>query len=141
MDELLKLLFFALFAGVGAFLGSYLKRKGENLATQEDIDKLVRQIRAVTEATKEIEAKISNDMWDRQKRWEMKREVVFGETKGVGLVMDKLPSLHSAYRSERESVEKGNPEWHGGISKAIAAFSEAANNLDHITPLVNLVCG
>jgi hypothetical protein len=31
----------ALGAGAGAYLGSYLKKKGENLATHEDIDKLL----------------------------------------------------------------------------------------------------
>jgi hypothetical protein len=43
MDELLKLGFLALFTGSGAFLGSYLKKKGENLATHEDINHLVEQ--------------------------------------------------------------------------------------------------
>ncbi|MGD0291317.1 MAG: hypothetical protein ABSC63_16915 [Candidatus Binataceae bacterium] len=43
----------------GAFFGSYLKKKGENLATHEDIDKLVTQVSAVTVATKQIEAKIT----------------------------------------------------------------------------------
>jgi hypothetical protein len=40
-------------AAAGAYLGSYLKKKGENLATKEDIAELTR-------ATKEIEAKISH---------------------------------------------------------------------------------
>jgi|SRR6266851_2457929 len=44
---------------VGAFFGSYLKKKGENLATHEDVDKLVAQMSAVTAATKQIEAKIT----------------------------------------------------------------------------------
>ena len=29
------------------------------------------QVEAVTTATKQAEARISNDVWDRQKRWEM----------------------------------------------------------------------
>jgi len=45
-------------AGIGAYLGAYLKKKGENLATHEDIGKLLDQVRAVTTITKEIEAKI-----------------------------------------------------------------------------------
>ncbi|MGO9272316.1 MAG: hypothetical protein ACLQOO_19160 [Terriglobia bacterium] len=44
---------------MGAYLGSYLKKKGENLATHEDIDKLVKQVSAVTAATRQIEAKIT----------------------------------------------------------------------------------
>jgi hypothetical protein len=45
-------------AGAGGYLGAYLKKKGENLATREDIDKLVAQVSAVTAATKQIEARI-----------------------------------------------------------------------------------
>ena len=67
----------------GSFLAEYLKRKGKNLATHEDIDKLVDQVRAVTRATKEIEAKISSDVWDRQKQWELKRDVLFMAAKRV----------------------------------------------------------
>lgn len=46
-------------SGVGAYIGAYLKKKGENLATHEDIDKLVTQVSAVTVATKNIEDRIS----------------------------------------------------------------------------------
>ena len=60
------------FFTIRAYLGSYLKKKGENLATHEDIDKLLAQVTAVTQATKEIEAKISVDVWERQKKWEIK---------------------------------------------------------------------
>ncbi|HVW10944.1 MAG TPA: hypothetical protein VHC90_20295 [Bryobacteraceae bacterium] len=37
-------------AGIGAYLASYFKKKGENLATHEDIGKLVDQMKAVTHA-------------------------------------------------------------------------------------------
>lgn len=37
----------ALMAGFGAYFGSYFKKKGENLATHEDIGKLVDQVRYV----------------------------------------------------------------------------------------------
>jgi hypothetical protein len=53
----------ALVAGVAAYLGSYLKKKGENLATHEDIDKLVSQVSAVTAATKQIESQIRSSCW------------------------------------------------------------------------------
>jgi flagellar motor protein MotB len=70
-------------AGLGAYLGSYLKKKGENLATQEDIRKL-------TQATKEIEAKISTETWDRQKRWELKRDILFEAAKRSSELDDAL---------------------------------------------------
>ena len=55
-------------AFVGSYLAGYLKKKGENLATHEDIDKLVEQVAAVTTASKKIEAQISDSVWNRQKR-------------------------------------------------------------------------
>ena len=39
-------------AFIGSYLGAYLKKKGENLATHEDVNKLVQQVQAVTSATR-----------------------------------------------------------------------------------------
>jgi hypothetical protein len=72
--------------GAGAYLGGYLKKKGENLATHEDINRLVDQVSAVTKATKEIEAKISNEVWERQTRWEVQK----------GAILDTLRDLAGA---------------------------------------------
>jgi hypothetical protein len=41
-------------AGVGAFLGSYLKKKGEDVAIRENFQEVLRQLKAQTEATEEI---------------------------------------------------------------------------------------
>jgi hypothetical protein len=46
-------------AGAGAFLGSYLKTKGEHLATKEDFNELLQQLKAQTKATEEIKGEIS----------------------------------------------------------------------------------
>jgi hypothetical protein len=54
----------ALVSGLGAYFGAYLKRKGENYATKEDVAE-------ITRITKEIEAKISDDTWARQRRWDL----------------------------------------------------------------------
>ena len=77
-------------AFIGSYLASYLKQKGKNFATHEDIDRVVEQVRAVTSATKEIEAKISGELWDKQKQWEMRREVLFSAAKQVGGLVDFL---------------------------------------------------
>ena len=66
----------AICAGGAAYFGAYLKKKGENLATHEDLNGLVKQVEAVTQTTKMIEYAISNDIWDRQKRWEMRRDTL-----------------------------------------------------------------
>ena len=85
----------------GAYFGAYLRQKGENLATHEDINKLVDQVRAVTQATKEIESKISNDVWDRQKRWEIKRDAVFEMVREMGSLEVALGDFISVYRASQ----------------------------------------
>ena len=97
MEPIALVLTFIL-AGAGAYLGSYLKKKGENLATQEDVDKLVSQMKAVTQATKDIEAKISTDVWDRQKRWELKRDALFDAVKELGGLETIVSTTISAYK-------------------------------------------
>ena len=68
---------------VGAFVSPYLTTKGKNLATHEDINGLVDQVKAVTMATKEIEAKVSSEVWDQQKRWETRKEILFDAVRHV----------------------------------------------------------
>jgi hypothetical protein len=86
--------------GAGAYVASYLKKKGENLATHEDIDKLVEQVRAVTTTTKEIEAKISGELWDKQRHWEAKRDSLLGTVKS-------LSSVDKHFSFLRETVDFG----------------------------------
>lgn len=66
----------ALIAAIAGYFGGYFKKKGENLATHDDIEDLVDQTRALTQTTKEIEAKIEDQVWDRQRHWEMKKEAL-----------------------------------------------------------------
>src|ERR1017187_3205456 len=102
----------AVLAGGGAYLGSYLKKKGENWATQEDIDKLVKQVAIVTQTTKEIEAKITNEVWERQRKWDLKREALFEAMKELATVLYTIGRLEAAYRIRNkyapDSIEQLN---------------------------------
>lgn len=51
----------------GAYFGGYLRKKGENLATHEDIRKLTDQVAAVTTTTEQIKTEISDAAWNRQR--------------------------------------------------------------------------
>jgi hypothetical protein len=131
----------ALISGFGAYFGAYLKKKGENVATHEDIDKLVDQVRAVTTTTKEIEAKISNDMWDRQKRWELKRDAIFEGAKKFSSAFDAFSRVHSVYNTDLKS---GNKDQQHRIEQRLEVgkdFNEAANRLEEAALLVGLACG
>jgi len=122
---------------LGAYLGAYLKKKGENLATHEDIDKLVDQVRAVTQATKEIEAKISSDVWTRQKQWEMKREVVFDAMKRVIQADNALLSYSMILKVDHTEDEA----WVQTVHDRLVKWLDAANALDESRILVTVVCG
>ena len=73
------------------FIGSYAAKKGENLATKQDIAQL-------TKIAEGIKAEISDKVWDRQKQWEMRRDVVFEMVRAHGELDGHAPnSLHSIH--------------------------------------------
>lgn len=96
-------------SGIGSYIGSYLKKKGENLATHDDLDKLVAQMQATTEATKAIETRIDDQIWNKQRQWEMKRDVLLGLARTISdfeqAVMDIGAKIerhgNSVYEAER----------------------------------------
>jgi hypothetical protein len=74
----------------------YAEEKGKNFARKEDLNEILAEVRAVTITQKEIEAKLSGEQWDRQIRWNQKRDLyvnllqnaqdlaqAFGEMPGV----------------------------------------------------------
>lgn len=61
-------------AGLGVYLKSYLVKKADFKATNENIDSLVSQLEKTTQATKSIEAQLNNTAWLNQQRWEIKKE-------------------------------------------------------------------
>jgi len=76
-------------AAIGAYVGSYLREKGRNLATREDMDNIVVQLRKTTEATEDIKAQISGDLWLRQNRWHFKKDL-------YARLLENLDTAHRA---------------------------------------------
>ncbi|HEY2350898.1 MAG TPA: hypothetical protein VGH83_00190 [Candidatus Acidoferrum sp.] len=127
------------------FLAGYMKKKGEDLATHENLGKLVEQMSAVTKATKDIEAKISSDVWDRQKRWELKREVLFDATKRLADVEDGLLSLDSILQVELAKQNKVEEEgaklaWAETKHERTMKWSQASAAFDEARLMVNMAC-
>ncbi len=84
---------------IGAFLGAYFRRKGENLATHEDLDKLVTQMAAVTETTENIKAAISDDVWDRQEQWKLRRDAIIEVMRDISSVRRALVDVSGTFVS------------------------------------------
>ena len=64
-------------AGLGSYFGAYLKRKGENLATHEDMNRLVEQVEATTRATEEIKSQVSESFGRRRSAGNLRRMFMF----------------------------------------------------------------
>lgn len=144
MEQLVNIIALA-FAGVaGAFFGWFLKpylgKKGQDLATQEGIDKVLDEVRAVSKTTKEIAAKLSGEVWDRQKRWELKRDVLFEAVRKGAAVHQALLKAHAAYLSDKAAMARGEGRVDEHI-KASGVFIQATAELDDTYLLVSLVSG
>jgi hypothetical protein len=79
---------------------AYAGEKAKTLARKEDLDKILAEVRAVTVATKEIEAKISGELWDRQMHWTQKRDVYGDMARNVNELMDAYIEWHSKFKAE-----------------------------------------
>lgn len=88
-----------------SFLPSYMKKKGENLATHEDFEKVLAEMRLVTQTTKEIEASISDKAWDRQRHWELKRDAVLAVLQALGKADDALLSYSGVLEADRKAKD------------------------------------
>ena len=97
--------------GTGVYLSAYLKKKAEGLATKEEFSDLQKQTAELTRTTKEIEAKISGELWNQQKRWELKREVLFETTKRVALIFERLKSLDNILQTELKTPSVKDSQW------------------------------
>jgi hypothetical protein len=132
------------------YAGAYMQKKGENLATHEDINKLVDQVKAVTETTKKIEAEISEGVWNRQKRWEMKREVLFEAVKRMSELDDALLGFSVVMREDQKNAvawktqapsDEEKLAWFQTRSERVMRWSKASSEFDESKLFVTVVCG
>jgi hypothetical protein len=126
-------------------ISAYLIRKLENFATHEDVDKLVAQMAAVTKATEEIKAKISNEMWEQQRRWEIKRDAVFDALKELGTfeaaIFKLVATTMTATQKAGDVLLSSQLEWKKIRADAGAGYNAAFFSFNRARRLTTLVCG
>jgi hypothetical protein len=140
MDPALKEFFLIVGAALAAYFGAYFKRRGEDKAMNDGFKEVLRQARETTDATKRIEARITDEMWDRQKRWEMKRDFIFGAANSVGKMHGQIVELDSAYKTERRmnATDREQSDLTARVGKQ---WTDAMIELGNVMTLSSVVCG
>jgi hypothetical protein len=128
---------FAAGAWVGPYLGGYARKMSEIHAMHDGIDKLTKQVAAVTTTTEQIKAEISDAAWNRQKRWELKREVLFEAVKRIAEIDEALVSLNAPMQVEHKPDDVW---WHETVAERRDKWMRAAAGSDAANALVAVVC-
>jgi hypothetical protein len=88
------------------YLPSYLREKGKNLATHEDIDKIVEELRKTTKAAEDIKAQISGGLWLGQTRWKLKHDLYVNLLEGLTDCRAMLRWTNSLLEQRRTATEE-----------------------------------
>jgi hypothetical protein len=111
-----------------------MKKKGENLATKEDLGDLVEQTRQLTNTAKEIESKIDDQVWSRQRQWELKRDILLEFCQAMmrfdGAIMDLSVKIRSRTLTPKTSES---------FNSALAIWNETSSAFERQIFLVGLV--
>jgi hypothetical protein len=79
-----------------SFFKGYGQKKGENLATKEDLKGVVEQVKAVTRTTEEIKSEISGESWAKQRHWDIKRDTAMDIMRVYGRLQEASANLFEA---------------------------------------------
>jgi hypothetical protein len=82
-------------AGLGSYLGAYLKSKGEHVATKEDFDELLGQVKAQTAATEEIKGDIQQKLNTFSDELQRRREFAGFRRERIGRHLDQVLTAYS----------------------------------------------
>lgn len=124
-------------AFIGSYLSSYLRTKAHNLATHEDLDKLVVQMEATTSATKAIEARITAEVWNKQRQWELKRDAVLELMQALGRANESLQMLGGMASNEQESADD---RWTTYMHPQLMKWRETSDAFDHRRFTAKFLC-
>jgi hypothetical protein len=121
-------------AGIGAYVGAYLREKGKNLATKEDLDRIVRR-------TENIKAEISGDLWEKQNRWTFRRDTYVNLLDGLGDAASAV-RLFLYYDEQLNKVpnEKEKAGINGAMDDCFANMQKAMAVIRRSALVVSVVC-
>lgn len=89
---------------------AYEQEKGKRLATHEDIEDVLKEVQAVTEKTETIKAQIGGDLWLRQTVWNHKREAYANVVKSSHALQNSINRLRSTKMILIQTQKDDRPE-------------------------------
>jgi len=96
---------------------------------------------AVTQSTESIRAAISDDLWDRQKRWELRRDTLIDIATKASNAKDVLVRLHAIYLTRNNAAIEASPERVAIQTELQEAWHFAQNELQRMVVIASLACG
>lgn len=113
---------------------AYSEAKGKNLATKEDLNDLKEQTAMLAQTTKEIESKIEDQVWNRQRHWELKRDTLLEALEcaaEVDSMIIRVDSLAKVLSEVPEDSDKISIKLHmtRKLNEALDALSDSDNKL------------
>lgn len=130
---------------IGSYIGSYFKKKGENRAAHENFKQLLAELKETTHATKQIEAKISDEVWDRQREWEFKRDALLEGGRAIADFLASVMRLSAVYATKGEAKEDEEIAYLQALGKseqdALDAVNDAAYSLQRAQLVISIVSG
>ncbi len=134
---ILILVLYGLLLAGGIYFKSYFNKRGENLATKEDFRELKAQTAELRQTTKEIEVKIDDQVWNRQRQWELRRDVLFDTSRRLAQVDDALLSLNTV---SCDPATDGDPAWLEAKIERQHNWTKASTALSESQFFVGVVC-
>ena len=131
MSETAQVVMTILMAGAGACLGSYLREKGKNLATREDLEPIVR-------GQETIKQQLAHSTFVEGRRWELKREITWDLLSHLRKAQISLSTQSADYYLEPRSEHRDYSE-DARFAKLGAAASAALHAVEELTGPAQLV--
>jgi hypothetical protein len=142
MEHFVVIAFYSILAFVAglftwAFLPSYMREKGKNPATREDVQELATQTKILAQTTKEIEARISVSVWSKQQRWDIQKTALLDSLKELATAETFLVRLVQTFVDTKDQP----PGWQIRRKEANEKYAERLNNFWRTQLAIEIVCG
>lgn len=112
-------LVFAIIAAASAYVGAYLKKKGESYATREDFDTLLDQVKKTNQATEQIKTAIA-------RRSDFEKQVLLDQYKLVVDLETKIMTVATNLNRERSGTHVPDFIKDGDIVPLTQVFEQLA---------------